>query len=234
MNAIILAAGMGVRLRPLTDNRPKALVEVGGESFFERQVRLLRARGVHEITVVTGHAAEAFAPFHGRAGLTFVHNPHYHDRNNFYTMYLVRAALGDTIVLDGDVWLSEAVLDRVTADRSRWYVGHHDAARGEWFVETDAQGRVLEIQVRDGEGYVLSGISYWTAADGAALRAEMERWFSHRDTTNLYWDDLPRALLGQLWVGATPIAPDDWIEVDTLEDHARLEAALRSAAGSLR
>jgi CTP:phosphocholine cytidylyltransferase-like protein len=63
VNAIILAAGMGTRLRPLTNAIPKALVKVGSESFFERQVRLLRNQGIADITVLTGYCAEAFRPW---------------------------------------------------------------------------------------------------------------------------------------------------------------------------
>ena len=60
MRAILLAAGMGTRLRPLTLDTPKSLIEVNGRPLLERQIEFLRERGVEEIIVVTGYLAEKF------------------------------------------------------------------------------------------------------------------------------------------------------------------------------
>ena len=58
MRAILLAAGMGTRLRPLTLDTPKSLIEVNGRPLLERQIEFLRERGVEEIIVVTGYLAK--------------------------------------------------------------------------------------------------------------------------------------------------------------------------------
>ena len=60
MRVIILAAGMGTRLRPLTDDKPKSLVEVNGEPMIERQLRFLKEKGIEDIIIVTGYMAEKF------------------------------------------------------------------------------------------------------------------------------------------------------------------------------
>ena len=53
--AVILVAGVGSRLRPLTDDRPKALMDLGGETILGRALRLLRSAGVHDIVLATGY-----------------------------------------------------------------------------------------------------------------------------------------------------------------------------------
>jgi len=226
MNAIILAAGMGTRLRPLTETVPKALVKVQAESFFERQLRLLEAVGVNDVTVVTGYRAEAFLPWHGRPGLRFVHNERFYDWNNLYSMHLVRERLGDTLVLDGDVWIGEGVLPTASPDTSRWFVGHKDAEAAEWAVVTDEDARVSRIDVRSGPGWILTGISYWTRGDGAAIRAFVERMMGEPGAESRFWDDAPRALLGELRVKAQRIGPRDWAEVDTVAELEALKATL--------
>ena len=236
MNAIILAAGMGTRLRPLTDALPKALVVTAGESFFSRQLRLLRAAGVKDITVVTGYHAEAFAPWQGEAGLEFVFNAHYHDRNNLFSMLLVADRLHrdpeGCLVLEGDVWPGEGVLPTRPLPRSSWLVGHRDDMENEWVVQEGPDGRVVEIEVASGSGWILTGMSFWLPGDGKLLAGLMAETARAPAAEGLFWDEVQRRNLGTIHIEARKIGDGDWLEIDTLEDRARLEAALAGAASS--
>lgn len=226
MNAIILAAGMGTRLRPLTNDRPKSLVSVAGESFFSRQVRQLREAGISDITVVTGYRADAFAPWQGQRGLSFVHNPVFDVKNNLWSMLIVRERLGDTVVLDGDVRLADGLIPRTSPETSRWFVGYRDDMRGEWAVRLDGADRVTRIDVADGSGWILTGLSYWSAADGPFLARSIEAASQGPEADTIYWDEIPRRSLEVLDIRAQKIGSDDWAEIDTLEDKERLEASL--------
>lgn len=228
MKAIILAAGMGTRLMPLTADKPKSLVETAGESFFSRQLRLLSEVGVEDIVVVTGYKAEAFLPYSGRAGLRFVHNDHFHDRNNLWSMYLVRQELRDCLVLEGDVWIGEGILPKKAPSRSSWFVGWREDMQREWAVRTDPLDRVTRIDVVSGSDWILSGISYWTAEAGALIDARIAARVSQAGMEDLFWDEIPRASLADLEVGAIRMREGAWTEVDTLEDRARLEASLKA------
>lgn len=230
MNAIILAAGMGTRLRPLTNEIPKALVSVGNESFFERQVRLLRRQGIREITVLTGYCAQAFLPWHEDRDLNFVHNDHFHDWNNLYSMFLVRDRLGDTLVLDGDVWVGEEALPSRAPRTSRWFVGHRTGMANEWAVVQDDSGRVSRIEVRGGAGWILTGLSYWSAHDGPVLARVMEGLMSQSEGPNLFWDEAPRRSLDVLEIHAQPLNTDDWAEVDTVEELMSLRQKIGARA----
>lgn len=226
MKAIILAAGMGTRLMPLTADRPKSLVETRGESFFSRQLRLLDEIGVKDIVVVTGYKAEAFRPFAGRPGLRFVHNDHFHDRNNLWSMHLVREELRDCLVLEGDVWIGDGVLPARAPARSSWFVGWREDMRNEWAVRTDSADRVLRIDVASGSDWILSGISYWTAEAGAQIADRIAARVEQPGMEDLFWDEIPRSSLADIEVGAIRLGPGGWTEVDTLEDRQRLEASL--------
>ncbi len=226
MNAIILAAGMGTRLRPLTAERPKSLVEIAGESFFARQVRQLREAGIADITVVTGYKAEAFDHWRGQPGLSFVHNPVFDTRNNLWSMLVVRDRLGDTVVLDGDVRLADGLIPCTSPATSRWFVGYREDMRNEWVVRLDGGDRVTRVDVDSGSGWILTGLSYWSAADGAYLARAVEEASRGPEADTIFWDEIPRRSLDALDVRAQRIGPGDWAEIDTIQDKERLEAEL--------
>jgi CTP:phosphocholine cytidylyltransferase-like protein len=234
MNAIILAAGLGTRLRPLTDRCPKALVVTGNESFFSRQLRLLGEADVTDITVVTGYEAGAFEPWRAREGLRFVHNDHYHDRNNLHSMALVTADLSrdreGCLVLEGDVWPGERVLECAPLPTSAWFVGHRDDMHDEWVVRTGPGDRVERIDVASGAGWILTGMSYWSHDAAAILAVLIEEAASDPANDNLFWDEVPRRNLDRLDVRAHRISSEDWYEIDTLEDREALEAVVLAKA----
>ena len=74
MRAILLAAGMGTRLRPLTLDTPKSLVKVNGKPMLERQIEFLHEKGIKEIIVVTGYLKDKFNYLEDKYGVKLVHN----------------------------------------------------------------------------------------------------------------------------------------------------------------
>src|SRR5262245_58486233 len=113
MKAVILAAGRGTRLAPLTDDRPKPLVPVGGRPLLSRTIDALAEVGIRDVLVVAGYRQDKVAE--ALPGVTIVHNPHWHDWNNFYSLLVARQAVGGDALLqiDGDLLLEPAVIRRV-------------------------------------------------------------------------------------------------------------------------
>ena len=87
MNTIILAAGQGTRLRPLTDDRPKCMVEINGKSLIERQLDTIRACGVQEedITIVCGYCNDVLQNKFRNSNINFVVNSQYNTTNMVYS-----------------------------------------------------------------------------------------------------------------------------------------------------
>jgi len=90
MIGVILAAGMAKRLRPLTDNKPKCLLEVGGKTLLERTVGAMLQAGIKELVVVTGYCADQIRDFltthFPTLDLTFIHNADYEHNNNISSL----------------------------------------------------------------------------------------------------------------------------------------------------
>ena len=103
MKAVILAAGQGVRLRPLTFSLPKCLVEVGGKSFLQNQLEILEKAGLEECVLVLGYYAELvvkrFGTQFGSMRITYVQNPRYYETNNLYSLWMARNEIEDDILL---------------------------------------------------------------------------------------------------------------------------------------
>jgi NDP-sugar pyrophosphorylase family protein len=118
-HAVILAAGLGSRLRPLTDDRPKPLVEVGGVPMLNNALRNLAAVGVKDATIVVGYRGEAIVNRYGNlfAGmrLHYVVSDVFEQTGSAYSLWLARSALqrGDAWLLEGDVFFEPALLHRV-------------------------------------------------------------------------------------------------------------------------
>ncbi len=109
MKAFILAAGIGSRLRPITDNVPKCMVKVGNETIIERQLSSLISIGLKEIYVCTGYKNEVLEKFINEKYdfVRFIHNNDYLTTNNMYSMLLTKdyAYNSDVIVMNADVFV---------------------------------------------------------------------------------------------------------------------------------
>lgn len=109
MKAFILAAGIGSRLRPITDNVPKCMVRVGNETIIERQLFSLINAGISDIYVCTGYKNEILEEFiTGKYNfIKFIHNDNYLKTNNMYSMLLTKefAYNEDLIVMNADVFV---------------------------------------------------------------------------------------------------------------------------------
>ena len=153
MQAIILAAGYGNRMRPLTDNVHKTLLEVGGRTIIGRILDGLQANGVLDIGVVTGYREEELRlhllAHHPEFTFTFVHNPRYRETNNIHSLALALQQLpieSDVILIESDLVCEPDVFRRIcqsphpnAALLDRWRTGMDGT------VVTVAEGLVHQV-----------------------------------------------------------------------------------------
>ena len=101
--AIILAAGMGKRMNPVTLQTPKPLVKVNGIRMIDTAIRGLHYNGITEIYIVVGYLKEQFQELLKEyLGITLIENPFYATCNNISSLYVARDFLENAIILDGD------------------------------------------------------------------------------------------------------------------------------------
>ncbi len=123
MKVIILAAGQGTRLRPLTDNCPKCMVKVNGKSIIERQLETMYACGIKEddITIVTGYRNDVLKDYFKNTGLHFIVNEKYETTNMVCSLMCARKIMEseeDILISYGDIIYNTGVLNKVLASES--------------------------------------------------------------------------------------------------------------------
>lgn len=222
MNAIILAAGMGTRLRPLTNDRPKCLVAVNGVPMVERQIQFLKEKGIDDIILISGYKAEALDFLKDKYGVDIVFNDRYDTCNNINSLYIVRDRFHDTYVLEGDVYMDKNVL--LSEVNHSTYFARKKKYENEWGLEVDADNRLTYINIGNGDGYLMSGISYWAVEDCEKIVTHMEEVYATKDYTDLYWDNMVLDIYPELDVRVREI--DGIYEIDTPEELKEVEKAI--------
>ena len=228
MRAIILAAGMGTRLRPLTLKTPKPLIPVQGEPMAERQIKFLHEKGIKDITIVTGYLNESFYYLQEKYGVKLVHNDKYNEYNNLYTMYLVKEYLPNAFVLEGDVYLNRNILDEKVME-STYFSARKSNFNNEWILKIGADGYLDNILVgSDDEELIMCGVSYWSQEDGEFLKEKLQQAVEQGGFEQLFWDNLVKDSLDELKIKVRELKSDDLFEIDSLDELNELEALLQN------
>ena len=229
MRAILMAAGMGTRLRPLTETTPKSLIEVNGMSLLEIQIINLKEIGINEIIVLTGYLHEKFDDIVKKYNLTKVVNDKYDIYNNIYTMYLVRQYLDDAFVIDADNYITRNFLPKNKPNTSVYYSACKENIIGEWILKYDENGRVLGVDIgKEGDqpSYIMSGASYWTEKDGELIAKKVEEAVEKDGLLDIYWDNIAVDNFKDMNVYIEKIESNDIFEIDTLKDLEYLKTKL--------
>ena len=236
MKAVILAAGMGTRLHPLTADRPKPLVEVGGRSLLLRLVDQLARVGIRgaDLVVVSGYRADAVHAALIGTGAIIVYNEHYADWNNFWSLYVAREAVGDDgfLQIDGDLLVDDRVLPRVVGASGPGVLAlrvDRDCDAEAMKAAVDGEGRVTRLnkQITPAEALGESiGIARFDAPLAGRVFTEL-RALADEGLTGEYYEKAYERLIqrGDGPVGIVDVSDCLGIEIDDTSDLARAEAA---------
>ena len=222
--AVIVAAGAGVRMRPLTLTTPKPLISVNGTRMIDSVIAALHANGITEIYVVIGWLKEAFASLPEQyPGLTLIENPYFDRCNNISSLYAARDHLEDCMIIDGDQMIYNPEILSREFSLSGYNAVWCDGETNEWLMTVE-NGIVTSCSRTGGsKGWQLYSVSRWTAADGRKLKKHLEMEFEGGNR-QIYWDDVAMFCHFNAYsLGIRQMEKSDIVEIDSIQELACID-----------
>ena len=234
MIGVILAAGMAKRLRPLTDTKPKCLLEVGGKTLLERTVRAMQQAGISEFVVVTGYRAdqirEALTSIVSPQNITFLHNADYEHNNNIYSLWMAGEVVRgkDFLLMDSDILCDPAAVVRIAEQTEpALALNRHECGEEEIKVIVDADNRIVEINKTCNPADAIGesvGIEKMTADYSTALYRELDQMILKEGLVDVFYERCFERLIPQGYTFRVVDTTSYFsYELDTPEDFQRAQ-----------
>lgn len=222
---VILAAGLGSRLLPLTLNTPKPLIRVHGKRIIDTAIDAALAVGIEEIYVVRGYLAEQFDQLAGKyPQVRFLENPAYNETNNISSAMCALSLLQNAYVMEADLVINNPDVIRkyhYTSD----CLGVPVAVTDDWCL-TSQNGIVTGLKLGGADCHHLFTVYYWNAEDGQKLQRHIEEVYHSPGGKQRFWDQVPLIYYPKEYqVEIAECAMEDVTEIDTLRELQAVDKA---------
>jgi len=184
-----MAAGTASRFVPLSQERPKGLLEVKGEILIERQIRQLHEAGIQDITVVVGYKAEMFEYLREKFGVNIVLNEDFAKYNNTSSVIRVVEKLGNTFVCSSDNYFPENVF-AAESEQSYYSALYAEGKTGEYCLTMDADDNIRKVDVGGQDSWYMVGHVFFNKDFSEKFGKLLVEEYAKDETRQGYWEDL--------------------------------------------
>ena len=213
MHTIILCAGLGTRLTPITLNKPKPLLEIRGKSILENTILHLHSANITDIIVVCGYKAELFAPLAKKLNFKQVIFPHFATKNSVASLKFVSDFITKgTLILNGDLFITQDFTPYLHFGLSQ-FLGQEMNQGTFWGYITDENAKLLDIDTNATSGFG-DGIAFFdNEADLDIIKDSLNKC----DDTQ-YWESCILGILDKINFYAFKSPQTFYIEIDSIQD----------------
>lgn len=217
-NAIILAAGYGMRMVPINLETPKGLLMVNGEPIIERLIKQLHEVGIHDIAVVVGFMKENYEYLIDEYGVDLVVNPDYASKNNLHSMKLVAERLSNTYVVPCDIWCECNPFSN--HEFYSWYMVS-ELVDDDSTVRVNRKMELVTVPSENG-GNAMIGITYLQGRDTELTRENIIKLSKNTRNDESFWEE---ALYSKdrMFISAKVVRSDAVVEINTYEQLRELD-----------
>lgn len=211
--AIILAAGMGMRMIPINVQVPKGILEVKGEPLIERIIKQLQEVQITEIKVVVGFMKEQYEYLIDKYGVELVYNKHYADKNNLYSLAKVSSSLDNAYIVPCDIWCKTNPFHN--NELYSWYM----VSEQEDVESTVKVNRKRELKCVSEEenGNRMIGIAYVCGEEAVHLKKRIQEMLESRKYQHSFWEEA--AVQDNKMILLPKVVPSGTVaEINTLEE----------------
>lgn len=218
-NAIILAAGFGMRMVPINTETPKGLLEIKGERLIECTIRQLHEVGITEIYVVVGFMKEQYEYLIDEYGVDLIVAPDYASKNNLHSLKTAAAHLSNSYIIPCDIWCEKNPYSR--NELYSWYMVSD-------LVDDDSTVRVnrkqeLVVQKEQAGGNAMIGICYLLEAEAAVVRERLEELGRDSRYDGAFWEETLYQK-DRMIVTARVVHAADAVEINTYEQLREIDS----------
>lgn len=240
MKAIVLAAGQGVRLRPLTDNQPKCMVEFNGKAIIDYIVKALKEAQIADITVINGYKKDVLEAHLSGQGIKFCTNEKYDSTNMVATLFAAEGEMNDDIIISyADIIYPSHVIQKLKNDTSDfavivdknwkelWQMRMENPLLDAETMKIDKQGFIYELGkkptsydeiqgqyiglIKISKAFLPTVIEYYKSLDKTAI-------YDGKTFDNMFMTSFIQSLIDNIKRPKAVFIEGGWVEIDSVED----------------
>lgn len=229
-NAIILCAGLGKRLLPITKETPKPLIKIHGKPIVETTIEALLSQKINRIYLVVGYLKEQFSYLEKKyPSVSLVYNPDYAVSNNISSIYYARHHLQSSLIVEGDILVKNINIFNVKNPIS-FYRGFFVNRTDDWCFDIDQQNTITKLYKGGKNCFQMVGISYWNDADGIKLENDIIEEYCVVNNRQIFWDQVPlKSFRKNYSIKIIECGINDAVEIDTVEELSIIDSSYKVA-----
>lgn len=230
MKALILAAGLGTRLRPITNTRPKSMVEVNGKPILFKQIDNLLENGVEDITVIAGYKSEMMVDAINKSykNIKTIINDVYDKTNNMYSAYMALDLMykNEFLLMNADVFYDSAIVNELIKNEYKNAIVVEAGVHNDENMKVSCNGkRIVEISkaITEKNAYGVSIDVYKFSEEGSRIFFDKVKEFIEEKKELNQWTEVAlNDVLKLVEFNPCPLK-GRWMEIDNHEDLKKAE-----------